>query len=147
MNIQVMSRAKAQQFSYSAHHATIAIISISDCDKEFPNLRNNPGNGIVYQSKFHFDDVDDGDTHCITDTDAMGIATFVFSIKDKANLLIVHCEAGVSRSAGVAAAIMKFIDDDDTPIFDSYEYRPNMTCYKKVLRALFELCKDCGSSL
>ena len=49
-----MSRAKVQQFSYSAHHATIAVISISDCDKEFPNLRNNPGNGIVYQVEFHF---------------------------------------------------------------------------------------------
>jgi len=138
-----MSRSKAVQFSHTIHHAIIAVISISDCDKDYPNLHNNPGNGIAFQIKYHFDDVDEGEDHCISDNDAMGIATFVFNIKDKADLLIVHCEAGVSRSAGVAAAIMKFIDDDDTPIFDSHDYRPNMTCYRKVLKALFHLCKEC----
>ena len=143
MNIQVMSRTRAVQFSNSAHRAMVAVISISDCDKEYPNLHNNPGNGIVFQSRYHFDDVDEGEDHCITNNDAMQIATFVFSVKDKADLLIVHCEAGVSRSPGVAAAIMKFIDDDDTPVFDNHAYRPNMTCYRKVLRALFHLCKEC----
>jgi len=138
-----MSRTKAIQFSRSAHHAIIAVISISDCDKEFPDLRNNSDNGIVYRCKIHFDDVDEGGDHCITDDEAMQIASFIFNIRDKADLLIVHCEAGVSRSAGVAAAVMKFLDDDDTPIFDSHAYRPNMTCYRKVLRALFHLCEEC----
>jgi len=143
LNIQVMSRTEAVQFSHSAHHAIIAVISISDCDKDSPDLHNNPENGIVYQSKIHFDDVEEGEYNCITNNEAMQIALFVFSIKDKADLLIVHCEAGVSRSAGVAAAIMKFIDDDDTPIFDSHDYGPNMTCYRKALKALFHLCKEC----
>jgi len=141
--IKVMSRAQVMQFSFSEHHEIIAVISISDCDKDYPHLENNPYNDIVYKCKCHFDDVDDGEDNCITYDDALKIASFVFSVKDKADLLIVHCEAGISRSAGVAAAIMKFIDDDDTPIFDDHHYRPNMTCYRKVLRKLFELCEDC----
>ena len=143
MIVRVMSREQVIQFSRSSHREIIAVISISDFDKEYPHLENNHDNGIVYKYKIHFGDVDEGEQHCITDSDAMQIASFVFSIKDRADMLIVHCEAGISRSPGVAAAVLKFIDDDDTPIFDNHLYRPNMTCYRKVLRALFKLCKEC----
>ena len=137
MIIEVMSRTTARRFSFSSHKGKTAVISISDCDKNFPNLNNNTRNGIAYQCKLHFDDVESGEENCITDADAEKIVTFVNRISDKADLLIVHCEAGVSRSAGVAAAIMKFIYDDDTPVFDSPIYYPNMTCYRKVLNAFY----------
>lgn len=41
----------------------------------------------------------------------------------------------MSRSAGIAAAIMKHIGDDERQIWDSKKYRPNMTCYHKLLEA------------
>ena len=143
MVIKVMSRAQIEEFSRGANHAVVAVVSLSDSDKESPHLENNPMNGIVYKCRLHFDDVDEGGHHCITIDDAYQIVTFINNIKDTADMLIVHCEAGISRSPGVAAAIMKFLNDDDTPIFDSHSYRPNMTCYRKVLRAFFELCKEC----
>lgn len=49
--------------------------------------------------------------------------------------LIVHCEAGVSRSAGVCAAIMKWYERSDTMIFNNPYFRPNMHCYRTVLNA------------
>ena len=52
--------------------------------------------------------------------------------------IIVHCDAGISRSAGVAAGIMKALTGDDSPIFDSPRYRPNMWCYRKTLEALMD---------
>ena len=53
--------------------------------------------------------------------------------------IIVQCEAGCSRSAGVCAAIMKYLAGDDMPIFRSPKYSPNMNCYRMVYNALFNL--------
>lgn len=49
--------------------------------------------------------------------------------------VIVHCSAGKSRSAGMAAAIMKCLNDDDTPIFNDRRYTPNMRVYRMMLDA------------
>lgn len=46
---------------------------------------------------------------------------------------IVHCDAGISRSSGVAAAILKAKTGDDSQIFNNPKYRPNMRCYRIVL--------------
>ena len=134
--IEVMSRAKALEFSFGAHEERIAVVSISDMDKESPELFNNPDNGMFRQFRVHFDDVDIGQPNCITDEQAGTIAEFVFEIRNEADKIVVHCEAGISRSAGVAAAVMKFLNGDDWGVFDSPRFRPNMTCYRKVLNAL-----------
>ena len=47
--------------------------------------------------------------------------------------MIVHCDAGISRSSGVAAAILKAKTGDDSQIFNNPKYRPNMRCYRIVL--------------
>jgi hypothetical protein len=49
--------------------------------------------------------------------------------------VVVHCTAGKSRSAAVAAALMKSIEGDDSPIFNDPRYRPNMRVYRMVLEA------------
>jgi predicted protein tyrosine phosphatase len=82
-----------------------------------------------------FQDVNEGQRDQITEEDAMQIVAFVMDIKEAVNNLIVHCEAGVSRSAGVAAAIQKYLTGDDTSIFSDKRYYPNMTCYRYVLEA------------
>ena len=51
--------------------------------------------------------------------------------------LYVNCAAGISRSAGVAAAISKFYTGDDERFYK--EYIPNRYVYMKVLEALHEL--------
>lgn len=53
----------------------------------------------------------------------------------EAQRVIVHCTAGKSRSAAVAAALMKSIEGDDSPIFNNPRYRPNMRVYRMVLEA------------
>ena len=70
----------------------------------------------------------------MTDDDAKRVADFVCDHGD--TKIIVHCDAGISRSAGVAAAILKYLTDDDSAIFDSHRYHPNMWCYRKTLNAL-----------
>jgi len=137
MTIHIMSRNNAIKYSQEQHSEITAFISISDCDKDSPMLENNPNNGIKARCKLKFDDVERGQNNCITEADALKIVTFVAQNVKIANKLIVHCEAGVSRSAGVAAAIMKAIYDDDRPVFNSRKYVPNMTCYRMVLNAFY----------
>jgi len=52
-------------------------------------------------------------------------------------MIICHCEAGISRSAGVAAALSKLLTGDDEFYFK--RYRPNSVVYKHVLKEAAEL--------
>lgn len=62
-------------------------------------------------------------------------------IEDRSVLhLIIHCQAGISRSAGVAGALSdalgwEVVDWYGSPenVFTSGVYTPNMTCYKEVM--------------
>ncbi len=45
--------------------------------------------------------------------------------------VVVHCDAGVSRSPGVAAALAKCLDGDDAEFFR--RYRPNMRVYRTLV--------------
>lgn len=94
----------------------------------------------------NFDDVseDTAKYRAISDYDAALIVRFVNNmIELNAERIIVQCEAGISRSAGVAAAILKHVYNDDSAIFKSYKYKPNMTCYNKVLTAFKCISSKC----
>ena len=52
-------------------------------------------------------------------------------------VVICQCAAGISRSAGMAAALSKFYNKTDTQFFGG-RYRPNMLVYRKMLQQLEE---------
>lgn len=136
MEIIVMNREDAKRFSYSkSNRRRYAIISISSPYSAINKFKESQYKmGILYLS--FADEISGKDI--ITDIDGKKIKNFVMRMKDKIDLLIVHCDAGISRSAGVAAAIMKALYKNDWPIFDSPKYTPNMLCYRTVLKAFDE---------
>lgn len=70
-------------------------------------------------------------------TEAIAIAKFVDCwLWSDEELLVVQCEAGISRSAAVAAAILKRYTDDDSGVFSGNLYLPNRLVYSTVLNAL-----------
>lgn len=90
-----------------------------------------------------FKDINDG--HCyactdkmdiklFTDKDAENILDFVKSCKEATDLIVVHCEAGISRSAGVAGALSLIYNGSDKEFFSGY-FHPNMLVYRKILNA------------
>lgn len=114
----------------------ISIRSVGDTPPKKLFLHSNPQ--IKSFITLAFDDVE---TYCqgycpITEQQAIKIAKFVMRHKDKVQQIIVHCDAGISRSAGVAGAIAKYLNNDDNKFFMA-PYTPNMTCYHKVLSALY----------
>ena len=137
IDIRILSRKEAKKFSYEPHDFKTAIISITDTDKADVIFEKNKINGIRAILKLKFDDVerDSKDLHCIPKEDAENIVKFVNKNKSKVDKFIVHCEAGVSRSAGVGAAIMKAINGDDWVVFNNPTMCPNMKCYRTVLNA------------
>lgn len=53
----------------------------------------------------------------------------------KAERLIVHCDAGLSRSPGVAAAVSKILTGDDSQFFKRYS--PNSRVHRTILEEHF----------
>jgi predicted protein tyrosine phosphatase len=68
---------------------------------------------------------------------ARKIKAFVDEWKDKVEAIVCHCEAGISRSSGTAAAIAVYLDGPgaDVDIFDNKKYVPNMKVYNMLLNA------------
>lgn len=74
-----------------------------------------------------FDDVDKGLT--ITDSDAKNIFDFVNKYTCG---IVCQCEAGISRSSGLAAALSLYFNETDKHFFKP-PYVPNMFVYRKIL--------------
>ena len=51
----------------------------------------------------------------------------------EAEHILIHCTAGKSRSAAIAAALHKVLNGSDEPIFGNKRYTPNMRVYRMVL--------------
>lgn len=134
--IIVLNRTRAIKYSYQPQEKTFGIISISELADSVPNFHSSSQlKGLL---KLQFDDVDQNKDgyYAMTEQDAQKIATFVKQCSSHFDILVVHCLAGRSRSAGVAAAIAKWKFGDDSEFFRNYT--PNMHCYRLVLEKLME---------
>ena len=140
IDIRILNRKEAKKFSCESHDFKSAIISITDTDKADVIFEKNEANGIKAVLRLKFDDVerDYKNEHCITKEDAENIVKFVNKNKNRVDKFIIHCEAGVSRSAGVGAAIMKALNGDDWDVFKNPLKCPNMKCYRTVLNAFID---------
>jgi len=62
---------------------------------------------------------------------AKQILDFYLEVQGKVDLLLVHCEAGWSRSPGIAAALSKVFLGDDMYFFQ--KYAPNRFVYRLIM--------------
>ena len=140
--IEVMSRAMAMRYCMRPHTEEAVMISISDPRMNYyaePFISET--NKLIDILRLSFSDADApgldvyGNAVAVddlmTDDDARTVTDFVRKYRDKN--IIVHCDAGISRSAGIAAGILKLFTGDDFQIFDNPYYHPNMWCYRKIL--------------
>lgn len=143
MKIKVASRAEIISKASSGFEDATMIISISCTRDKEPNALKramvDEKSNVVHVEFFHFDDIDKEyhsiGLNSISEEDAKRIVKTVKEWAGKADTIYVHCDAGVSRSAGVAAAISKALTGDDEYFYTCRLYAPNPLCYKKVLDA------------
>ena len=78
-----------------------------------------------------------------TERQASEFAKFIKSIEHNVNDLFVCCDAGESRSPAIAAAIHRWLRQDDHIIWRNPKYHPNILCFKRMLDALLIDISDC----
>ena len=135
MKFEVLSRQNAKKLSYKQDIEDCVIVSITDVNSPYNNFAQNPHIKGVCHIKF--DDVDFGEDNCIDRKDGEKIIAFVNQYVNKVDKIIVHCEAGVSRSAGVCAALMQIVNGSDMEIFGNARFCPNMSCYRTILETYY----------
>ena len=139
MIYQIMSRNEAKSESYKLSARTL-FISITDPDKDPVVFCKAPHSAVIAVCRISFDDVDQKkkpEDILMSDEDAQKIKKYVERYKDKVEQIIVHCEAGVSRSAGTMAAIMEWLEGDKFSIWNNPRYTPNRHCYRRMMDAIF----------
>jgi predicted protein tyrosine phosphatase len=134
MRYEIMNRHSACAVTKEPNAPNTVIISITDCGDKKNTF--HPAHWIKGILEIQFDDVETGGQNCITTEQGEEIANFVLRMKRNIKRVIVHCEYGQSRSAGVAAAISTYLEGHDNGIFLNRRYYPNRTCYRVVLDAL-----------
>lgn len=132
MKCTVLSRSEAIDLSQSNIKEPLVIISITDIGSAPALFSKNEQIKAVL--RLSFNDVDKGGLGEMSTKDAESIVQFCLNWLPQNNLL-VHCEAGISRSAGVCAAILKWYQGSDMQIFGNTYYHPNLHCYREVLNA------------
>jgi len=78
-----------------------------------------------------------------TEEEAKEVIEFVNKYKDEVELIICHCEAGISRSAGIAAALYTILGAPEKDaeiwakknVFGQLKHRPNVHVYQTMLAA------------
>lgn len=142
--IKVMSAAAIQEYTCDVPHA---IISIRSPLMERVVLPDNDKRIGTIMMKFH-DVVGSEDKedlgrkmlenwgvapHSFNERMARAIREFVEKHADKIDILYCQCEAGISRSAGIAAAVSKHMTGNDEFFYKNYH--PNTLVYRLLLEA------------
>jgi len=158
MKFKVLSRAEFENFISKEKYIAI---SISDPDsepvesqKDYTAILSLQFHDVDHRIKKQkdcklcngtgksplFPDINGG--HCYACTDKMDIKIFdetyaeqildfINAYKDIVDLIVVHCEAGISRSSATAAALSLILNGEDQFFYD--HYLPNALVYRKII--------------
>ena len=145
MKIVILPRTPTEMISGDIR-TTHAVISITDPTSENANLKPNPNRIGTLFLKFydidvlqpvyeeHIEEIYDEYSDGLFNKDqAALILDFVDGIRDKVKNILIHCDAGISRSAGVGAALSLIINGSDKEVFNDRRYLPNMFVYRTIL--------------
>lgn len=132
MKIKVFNEKDIQNYKTDEKYI---VISIQDPNYDFVKLPEQKSRLDWIGFKFYDLDKDTGvfpySKFVFTNKQAKEIVCFVEKWKNKVDLILVNCVAGISRSAGIAGALSKILNKDDTYYFK--KYLPNMLVYRKIL--------------
>ena len=132
LNIIVCNRDKAESHKFHFPHLLISISAPNDK----PKLPKNKNRIATLSLEFHdFDRQYDG-FKLFSKEDALNVFEFLKQNKDIKNI-VIHCDAGISRSPAIAAALAKIFNGDDSKYFE--KYLPNMLVYKTMIDVWWKL--------
>ena len=128
-----MSHSQFETYARSDDVADFVAVVVYSRNKDVPYTEDAPCmKDLLFEQ---FDDVDDPDCGMSTEQ-AENIVAFVRKHENDNVDIIVSCQYGQSRSAGIAAAIAAYLGQDEMKIFSNSNKMPNMRCYALVCQAL-----------
>ena len=132
MKIEVFSRQMLTHVASGTvfpHTALIEVVTYEDpADMVFDQF--------AAHLKLVFSDVDSiSHPDRMSEGQALQVADFIRSLGEGIGTLFVSCEAGMSRSPAIAAAIILALGGDDMVIWNNTAYSPNGYVYRMVLKA------------
>ena len=139
MNITICSASELEKLAMKPFQKDTVLISIDNVDTTAPPYLFYQPSAALY---LRFDDMIPQEEALMeypavlfNEDMAKKVAEFVYLHKD-ANELICQCACGISRSAGIAAAVMEHFYKNGAAIFEDGWYRPNVFVYQLTLEAL-----------
>lgn len=123
MRVNIMSQKDALRYSKTTEKS-LAIISIVG-EKEKPLVFS--GEKVVDVFRMFFEDIERpcGLSKMPSREDFVGLKEFIDKNRSLVEEIVVHCHAGVSRSSACASAIIRYLGEDDSFIWSSFDYIPN----------------------
>ena len=140
-SFKVMNRNACEKYCKRAHNESSIIISIKDpwdCDADIYQSDINNVKDIL---RLDFVDLEaeKSSEYCMQDSDGKKVVKFVQKWLNKdIDMLIIHCNAGVSRSPGVMKGILKALLNDDSLITKNRNKKPNKTCFEVTYKAFMD---------
>lgn len=127
-----MSRDCVKTFEY---HDSWVLISINEPDVQPPGIICT---NMVDRTVLNFHDIDSAEENCVLFSEENAIQILDF-VKKHTNihLVVIHCYAGISRSAAVAAALHTSINNCS----DSHYWKrfiPNKHVYSTIMKVINE---------
>jgi len=140
MGFLVLGRAHVNlpQYTPDVPHVLISITDPYNGQlREYGPAELFPSNQRLDVLRLDFFDLNQscGNLPMMTEEQAQDVINFTNLWKDKVGLIVVHCEAGIARSAGVAAGLSKWLNGDD--LFFYEKFCPNSWVYMKVLQSIY----------
>jgi predicted protein tyrosine phosphatase len=130
IEFEILSRKKAQRRRPQKPHL---LISITDAGSSHPKFPRNPWRKKTVRLKF--DDIKRTRPGYVafSEKDALKILKAMLE-NINVPLVLVHCEAGISRSSATAAALSVIFNIHELDVWDHPDYSPNKRVYKGILR-------------
>lgn len=130
MRFLVFNRDRIERMKILEKHIVISVRDPESMIAELPENRLRLGELFLA-----FSDIDRKIKHpkaiLFTPVMAQHILTFFNRFKDKVELIVVNCEAGISRSPAIAGALAYILEEDSEEFFKLYI--PNKFVYKTIL--------------
>jgi len=130
LRFTVLSRSMVERFVVQEPHVVISIT-----DPENPDARLAESDQRIAVIRLQFHDIGDygqplRNRIVMSDEDAEKILDFCCKYQHVSRI-VCQCEAGMSRSAGIAAALSKIFQDEDRFFFANFA--PNRWVYRTIL--------------
>lgn len=142
--VDVMSERLAREYASKPHREPSVMISIQDTNN-FDEFTPTEASQVKATLHLHFEDTnlpldrEDRDSNWFVKEDAHRVVRFITDevLAKGVKHIIVHCHAGVSRSAAMAAAIEVYLNGKgaDEHIWHDWHYRPNIHVYVTQMKA------------